>query len=228
MSNSIYIDSTMRSFYKSCEKVEKKSTGSAYLDMLQSFVNKTKSTEEKNIQEMSMDEYKSYIAGVLNDLPMHSTRENSTAAVIISNAGWERMKDDPAYEAWVIDQVADDFRSEDPWYDLGSNSCTIYRFTDNENSYRKDEWGKDFPGDIKTYLQYEFMNIRKTNGSGNFFMKIAKKRLQQNNQASLNDLAGNIATLQNLELLNKNKNSLFLANAQNALFLMSALNNVTI
>ena len=221
--SSIYIDSAMRSFYKSSEKAEKKTTGSAYLDMLRSFVNETETT--KNIQEMSMDEYKSYIADVLNDLPMHKTRENSTAAVIISNAGWERMKDDPAYEAWVIEQVASDFRSEDPWDSLGSNSSTIYRFTDNEKNYRKDEWGKDFPGDIKTYLQFELRNTRRKNGSGNFFMKLARKKLQQSNQSSLNDLAGNIAQLQSLKLLNANKNSFFLANAQNALFLMSALNN---
>ena len=225
MGNSIYIDSTMRSFYSGSEKAKKSSTGNSYLDMLKSFANKAEAAEEKNIQEMSMDEYKSYIAGVLNDLPMDSTRENSTAAVIISNAGWERMKDDPAYEAWVIEQVAKDFRSEDPWDSLGSNSCTIYRFTDNENSYRKDELGKDFPGDIKTYLQYELMNTHKRSGSGNFFMKVARKRLQQNNQSSLNDLAANIAQLQNLQLLNSNKNSLFLANTQNALFLMSALNS---
>lgn len=226
MNNSIYIDSTLRSFYEKSDRTKKSSTGNSYLDMLQSLVNKTETAEEKAVQDMTMDEYKSYITGVLNNLPMHKSRENSTAAVIISNAGWNRMKDDPAYESFVINEVAADFRSEDPWESLGSNSCTVYRFSDDENSYRKDEWGKDFPGDIKTYLQYELMNIGKSKNNGNFFMKIARKRLQQNNQNSLNDLAYNISTLQNLELLNSNKNSLFLANAKNAMMLMSALNGV--
>lgn len=225
MNNSIYIDSTMRSFYEKKDGTKKSSAGSGYLDMLQSLVNKTEQAEEKAVQDMTMDEYKSYIRGVLNDLPMHKTRENSTAAVIISNAGWERMKNDPAYESWVISEVASDFRSEDPWDALGSNSCTIYRFSDNENNFKKDEWGKDFPGDIKTYLQSELMNSRMKNSTSNFFMKIAKKKMMQNNQSSLNDLASNIASLQNLSLLSQNKNALFLANAQNALFLMSALNN---
>lgn len=226
MNNSIYIDSTLRSFYEKSDRTKKTATGNSYLDMLQSLVNKTETAEEKAVQDMTMDEYKSYITGVLNNLPMHSSRENSTAAVIISNAGWNRMKEDPAYESFVINEVAADFRSEDPWESLGSNSCTVYRFSDNENSYRKDEWGKDFPGDIKTYLQYELMNIGKSKSNGNFFMKIARKKLQQNNQNSLNDLAYNISTLQNLELLNSNKNSLFLANAKNAMMLMSALNSV--
>ena len=225
MNNSIYIDSTMRSFYEKKDGTKKSSAGIGYLDMLQSLVNKTEQAEEKAVQDMTMDEYKSYIRGVLNDLPMHKTRENSTAAVIISNAGWERMKNDPAYESWVISEVASDFRSEDPWDALGSNSCTIYRFSDNENNFKKEEWGKDFPGDIKTYLQSELTNSRMKNSTSNFFMKIAKKKMMQNNQSSLNDLASNIASLQNLSLLSQNKNALFLANAQNALFLMSALNN---
>jgi len=83
MNNSIYIDSTMRSFYEKKDGTKKASTGNSYLDMLQSLVNKTEQAEEKATQDMTMDEYKSYIRGVLNDLPMHSTRENSTAAVII-------------------------------------------------------------------------------------------------------------------------------------------------
>lgn len=226
MNNSIYIDPTLRSFYEKSDRTKKSSTNNSYLNMLQSLVNKSEEAEEKAVQDMSMDEYKSYISGVLNSLPMHSTRENSTAAVIISNAGWRRMKEDPAYENWVINEVASDFRSEDPWDSVGSNSCTIYRFSDDENTYRKDEWGKDFPGDIKTYLQYELMNAHKNRGNSNFFMKIAKKKMMQNNQNSLNDLAYNISTLQNLELLNSNKNSLFLANAKNAMMLMSALNSV--
>jgi len=225
MNNSIYIDSTMRSFYEKKDVTKKPSTGNSYLDMLQSLVNKTEQAEEKATQDMTMDEYKSYIRGVLNDLPMHSTRENSTAAVIISNAGWERMKNDPTYENFVINEVAKDFISEDPWDALGSNSCTIYRFSDNESKYSKDEWGKDFPGDIKTYLQSELMNARRKNSSSNFFMKIARKKMAQNNQRDLSDLASNISALQNLSLLNQNKDSFFLANAQNALFLMSALNN---
>ena len=225
MNNSIYIDSTMRSFYEKKDGTKKASTGNSYLDMLQSLVNKTEQAEEKPAQDMTMDEYKSYIRGILNDLPMHSTRENSTAAVIISNAGWERMKNDPTYENFVIGEVAKDFISEDPWDALGSNSCTIYRFSDNENKYTKDEWGKDFPGDIKTYIQSELMNARRKNSSSNFFMKIARKKMMQSNQSDLNDLAANISALQNLSLLTQNKNSLFLANAQNALFLISALNN---
>lgn len=226
MNNSIYIDSTMRSFYEKSDKTKKASTGNSYLDMLQSLVNKTEEAEEKSVQDMSMDEYKSYINGVLNNLPMHKTRENATAAVIISNAGWKRMKEDPAYESWVINEVASDFRSEDPWETLGSNSCTIYRFTDTEKTYHKDEWGKAFPGDIKTYLQSELMDANRNKGSSNIFLKIARKKMQQNNQSSINDLASNIASLQNLKLLSENKNSLFLANAQNSLFLMNALNNL--
>lgn len=226
MNNSIYIDPTMRAFYQKSDKTQKNSTGNSYLDMLNSMVNKSEKAEEKAVQDMSMDEYKSYISGVLNALPMHNTRENSTAAVIISNAGWRRMKEDPAYEAFVINEVAGDFRSQDPWDSLGSNSCTIYRFSDNENGYKKDEWGKDFPGDIKTYLQSELMNASKKRSGSNFFMKIARKRMQQENQNSLSDLAANIAGLQNLNLFKENKNSLFLANAQNAMFLMSALNRM--
>lgn len=52
--------------------------------------------------EMSMDEYKEYITDILGKIPFHASRPYDEEAIYISEAGWEQMKNDPEYEAWVL------------------------------------------------------------------------------------------------------------------------------
>ncbi len=52
--------------------------------------------------DMTMEEYKSFITGLMNSIPFHPTQQKDTEIWSISEKGWEQMKNDPDYEAWVL------------------------------------------------------------------------------------------------------------------------------
>ena len=56
-------------------------------------------------QDMTFDEYKAYIEGQLQNIPRNITRYRDDVTVCISDAGFEAMKNDSEYEAWVLDSV---------------------------------------------------------------------------------------------------------------------------
>ena len=53
-------------------------------------------------EDMTMEEYKIFINGLLSSIPFDSTRIYDKEIISISDAGWEQMKNDPDYEAWVL------------------------------------------------------------------------------------------------------------------------------
>lgn len=236
MGNSIFIDPAMKAFYSGTKATlsSSPSAKSSYLELLKSLQKQqelSETAEVKPVNEMTMDEYKEYIAESLNALPMHASRSESTSVVMISHAGWERMKNDPAYEQWVIGRVSAEFSGQDPWDTVGSSSYNIYRFGGTMEEYSQDNWGKDYPGDVKSYLTSELLNTKNSAGSGNFLFRLARKKMQKENQAAIQQLASEIARIQNLKLMGANSasmssgNGFRLASAQNALYLMSALNS---
>ena len=52
-----------------------------------------------------MDEYKQYIHEKISQIPMHPTRMSENISIHISEAGFEAMKNDPEYEAWVLNDL---------------------------------------------------------------------------------------------------------------------------
>ena len=55
-----------------------------------------------DVDSMSMDEYKEYIYGVLDKIPFDASQQRDTQFIDITEDGWEQMKNDPKYEAWVV------------------------------------------------------------------------------------------------------------------------------
>ena len=55
-----------------------------------------------DVESMSMDEYKEYIYGVLDKIPFDESQMRDTQFIDITEDGWEQMKNDPKYEAWVV------------------------------------------------------------------------------------------------------------------------------
>ena len=64
-------------------------------------------------QEMTRDEYKSYIEGRLQNIPRNITRHRDDVTIVISDAGYEAMQNDSAYEAWVLDSVREELSFPD-------------------------------------------------------------------------------------------------------------------
>ena len=250
MGNSIFINYSMKAFYSTSKTVSSTnsaaspSTGLPFLDMFQALQGQGNAVNAAasgaaDTATMTMGEYKEYITGKFNALPMHSSRTYSVSCVVISTSGWERMKNDLSFEEWVINKVAEDLASQDPWESVGSSSYTVYRFGDSMDSYSCDNWGKDYPGDIKSYLASELLDTSNSTGSGNLLFRLARKKMQQQNEAAIQQLASDISRLQSLNLMRMDQspanalgnsvlganNGFQLASAQNALSLLSALND---
>ena len=56
-------------------------------------------------REMTMEQYKQYIAQKIKQIPVHPSRRNDCISVTISEEGYRAMKNDPEYEAWVLDNL---------------------------------------------------------------------------------------------------------------------------
>lgn len=220
MTNTILINSSFSFLYnsKSVKKTEA-STGNAYLDMLKSALAQ-ETDDAVSTADMTMDEYKNYVGAKMQQLTKHSSRSDSTSMVTISKEGWERMKSDPSYEEWVLDTLQSKLSAPDAWADLGSSSYSTYRFGATKDEFQEENWGKDYPGDIKSYITSEIFNSKKS--YENLWLELAQKKMRTANQEAMNNLTDNIARLQQLNLLKsggKDLNSL-----QNSAYLLTALN----
>ncbi len=83
-------------------------------------VRKACGAEDVDTQSMSMSEYQSYISSLLGKIPFAPTRPYDEEAVFISEEGWEQMKNDPEYEAWVLGYTKINRSVPDPFFGMGS------------------------------------------------------------------------------------------------------------
>ena len=98
-----------------------------------------------------MAEYKEYIYNKISQIPIHPSRVRDSIAVFITDAGFERMKNDPEYEKWVLDILRKDFAVFDPWAERCGGSFIIHRFGETESEYRGESWRKDIVGGKSRY-----------------------------------------------------------------------------
>ncbi len=78
-------------------------------------------------KDMTMVEYKQYIYNKISQIPMHPTRAGESISVTISEAGFEAMKNDPEYEAWVLNDLQVGWSQPDKW----SGICGSIQLRDN-------------------------------------------------------------------------------------------------
>ena len=60
----------------------------------------------KNPADMSPDEFKTYFAQRLNEIPFDSTRTNDVELIRISDAAWKRLQSDPDYAEKILSDIA--------------------------------------------------------------------------------------------------------------------------
>ena len=100
-----------------CERVEEKSQN----------VSETGKAGAVSAKDMTMDEYKQYIHERISQIPMHPTRMSENISIHISEAGFEAMKNDPEYEAWVLNDLRTGWAQPDIWSGVcGGAYSTIY------------------------------------------------------------------------------------------------------
>lgn len=64
--------------------------------------------EKVDRDKMSMDEYKKFFTGLMDSIPTNISQKGDTEVWSITDAGWEQMKNDPDYEAWVLGYTVED------------------------------------------------------------------------------------------------------------------------
>ena len=81
-------------------------------------------------EDMTMDEYKYFINGLLKTIPFDATRICDKEIISISEAGWKQMKNDPDYEAWVLGYTVQNRAVRNPFFGLpgASGSFCVEKF----------------------------------------------------------------------------------------------------
>ncbi len=83
------------------------------------------SAENVSREDMTMEEYQQYFYSLLNTIPYDSTRIYDENHLSISEKGWEQMKKDPDYEAWILGYFVEDRSVRNPFFGWGGNSGMI-------------------------------------------------------------------------------------------------------
>lgn len=76
-------------------------------------------------EDMTMEEYKNFINGLLSSIPFDATRVYDSEVISISEAGWEQMKNDSDYEAWVLGYTAQNRAVRNPFFGWPGASGTF-------------------------------------------------------------------------------------------------------
>lgn len=81
---------------------------------------------EIDTTKMTMTEYKQHIARILDGIPFDSSRMYDEESIYITDKGWEQMKNDPEYEAWVIGYNKENRSVHNPFAALGNGAGSMY------------------------------------------------------------------------------------------------------
>lgn len=74
--------------------------------------------------KMSMEEYKQFFTRLMNSIPYDWSQKRDVNVWSITEDGWEQMKNDPAYEAWVLGYTSEDRSVNNPWTSMpGYSPC---------------------------------------------------------------------------------------------------------
>lgn len=72
-------------------------------------------------EDMTMEEYKQFITNLMNSIPFDVTQSNNIEVWSISEEGWEQMKKDSDYEAWVLGYTSQNRAVRNPFAGLMGN-----------------------------------------------------------------------------------------------------------
>ena len=101
----------------------------------------------EDINNLSMDCFKDSVSRLISNIPYSSTRPFDEETVVISDAGWENMKSDPDYAAWVAGFIKEDRSAANSVSD-GEDKGTycVHNFGTTPEEYRGHSFSKIFGG----------------------------------------------------------------------------------
>ena len=101
----------------------------------------------EDINNLSMDCFKDSVSRLISNIPYSSTRPFDEETVVISDTGWENMKSDPDYVAWVAGFIKEDRSAANSVSD-GEDKGTycVHNFGATPEEYRGHSFSKIFGG----------------------------------------------------------------------------------
>lgn len=90
-------------------------------------------TSEASVKGMSMEEYKQYIHDKISQIPLDPSQSGWIWNIQITEEGFEAMKNDPEYEAYVLDAIRANFSFFDAWH--SKNWSVLHFGATKEESY---------------------------------------------------------------------------------------------
>lgn len=94
---------------------------------------------KKQNGKMSMDEYKEYIYDKISKIPIHSSQSGWQWSIQITDQGFEAMKQNPEYEAEVLEAIRANFSFNDRFH---SQNYSVLRF----GASKEESYGQSFGG----------------------------------------------------------------------------------
>jgi len=93
--------------------------------------------------DMDLETYKQAVWEKISQLPMSASSQMQSISVQITDEGFEAMKSDPEYEAWVLDTLRKNFIFENPWTPVCGGGYAVHHFGATKGEYHGESW---YPG----------------------------------------------------------------------------------
>ena len=103
--------------------------------------NPTPTPSEKT--DMSMEAYRQSIREKISQMPLSSTRQMESISIQISDAAFGRMKNDPDYEAWVLNDLREAFSQSNPWVAATGGGYSVFYIGETKEQCHAEGW---YPG----------------------------------------------------------------------------------
>lgn len=107
----------------------------------------------KPVEEMTLDEYKSYIWDLIGKIPLDSSHFKDDMTINISEEGFLTMKDDPEYESWLLGHNYMNLTFHNPWasFPQWTGTYGVDNFGASIEEHHGGSWSKSVPGSEKKY-----------------------------------------------------------------------------
>jgi len=97
--------------------------------------------------DMDLETYKQAVWEKISQLPMSTSSQMQNISIQITDEGFEAMKNDPEYEAWVLDTLRKNFIFENPWTPVCGGGYAIHHFGATKEEYHGESWYPGYMGD---------------------------------------------------------------------------------
>ena len=107
----------------------------------------------KPVEEMTLDEYKSYIWDMIGKIPLDPSHYKDDMTINISEEGFLTMKDDPEYESWLLGHNYMNLTFHNPWasFPQWTGTYGVDNFGASIEEHHGGSWSKSVPGAEKKY-----------------------------------------------------------------------------